>query len=70
MEYIAETANAWDIKNVHHWGKVLRGLIRDYQGWNRFLKSFTLKVFILNQLIVELYLLGFFDDNDVCVTIF
>ena len=50
--------------------KVLRGLIGDYEGQNRFLESFTLMVFILVQLVVGLYLLGLFDDNDVCVTIF
>ena len=38
-------------------GRVLRGLVRDYQGWNRVLKDFTLMVFMLRQLIVGLYLL-------------
>ncbi len=51
-------------------GRVLRGLVEDYQGWNRFLESFALMVFILGQLVVRLYLLGLFDGNNVCVTIF
>src|SRR6266498_2792891 len=51
-------------------GRVLRGLVGDYQGRNRFLESFALMIFILGQLVVRLYLLGLFDDNNVCVTIF
>jgi len=51
-------------------GRILRGLVGDYQGRNRFLKGFTLMVFILDQLVVGLYLLGLFDGNSVCVTIF
>ena len=51
-------------------GLVLRGRIRDYQGQNRILEGFTLIVFILGQLIVGLYLLGLFDGNNACVTIF
>jgi len=51
-------------------GRVLRGLIEDYQGQIRILKSFALMVFILEQLVVGLYLLGLFDDNNTCVTIF
>ncbi len=51
-------------------GRVLRRLVGDYQDQNRFLKGFALIVFILGQLIVGLYLLGLFDGNDVCVTIF
>ena len=50
--------------------RVLRRLVRNYQGQVRILKGFTLIVFILGQLIVELYLLGFFDGNNACVTIF
>ena len=49
-------------------GRVLRGLVGDYEGQNRFLKSFVLMVFILDQLVVGLYLLGLFDGNNVCVT--
>ena len=50
--------------------RVLKGLIRDYQDQNRFLKGFALMMFILSQLVVRLYLLGLFDSNDICVTIF
>src|SRR6266540_1837921 len=49
--------------------RVLRGLVGDYEGQNRFLKGFALMVFILGQLVVELYLLGLFDGNNACVTI-
>src|SRR6266542_5150864 len=51
-------------------GRVLSGLVGDYEGRNRFLEGFVLMVFILGQLIVGLYLLGLFDGNNVCVTIF
>ena len=51
-------------------GRVLRELVRDYQDRNRFLEGFTLMVFILDQLVVRLYLLGLFDGNNACVTIF
>ncbi len=51
-------------------GRVLRGLVGDYQDKNRVLKGFALMVFMLGQLIVELYLLGLFDGNNACVTIF
>ncbi len=51
-------------------GRILRELVGNYQGQNRFLKGFALMVFILDQLVVELYLLDLFDDNNVCVTIF
>src|SRR6266542_3748118 len=51
-------------------GRVLRGLVGDYQDKNRVLKGFVLMFFILGQLIVGLYLLGLFDDNNACVTIF
>ncbi len=51
-------------------GRVLRGLVGDYEGRNRFLKGFALMVFILGQLVVGLYLLGLFDGNNACVTIF
>ena len=51
-------------------GRVLRGLVGNYEGWNRFLKGFVLIVFILGQLVVGLYLLGLFDSNNVCVIIF
>src|SRR6266496_4707390 len=47
-------------------GLVLRGRIRDYQGQNRVLEGFALMVFILGQLIVELYLLDLFDGNSAC----
>ena len=50
--------------------RVLRGLVRDYQGRNNFLERFLLLVFILGQLVVRLYLLGFFDRNDIYITIF
>src|SRR6266536_5183457 len=51
-------------------GRVLRGLVGDYEGRNRFLESFALIIFILGQLVVRLYLLGLFDGNNACVTIF
>ncbi len=51
-------------------GRILRGLVEDYQSQNRVLEGFALMVFMLGQLIVELYLLGFFDDNNACATIF
>src|SRR6266540_2796849 len=51
-------------------GRILRGLVGDYQYRNRFLKGFALMVFILGQLVVGLYLLGLFDGNNACVTIF
>ncbi len=51
-------------------GRILRGLVEDYQGQNRVLKGFALMVFILGQLIVGLYLLDLFDSNNACVTIF
>ena len=56
--------------NLGREGRVLRGLVEDYQDWNRFLKGFALMIFILSQLVVGLYLLDFFDENDVYVTIF
>ena len=51
-------------------GRVLRGLVGDYEGRNRFLEGFVLMVFILGQLIVGLYLLGLFDGNNAYVTLF
>ena len=51
-------------------GKVLKGLVEDYQGQVRILEGFALMVFILEQLVVGLYLLGLFDGNNACVTIF
>src|SRR6266540_4877541 len=51
-------------------GRVLRGLVEDYQSRNRVLEGFALMVFMLGQLIVGLYLLGFFDDNNAYITIF
>ncbi len=51
-------------------GRVLRGLVEDYQGQNRILEGFALMVFMLGQLIVGLYLLSLFDGNNACVIIF
>ncbi len=51
-------------------GRVLRGLVEDYQDKNRVLEGFALMVFMLEQLIVGLYLLDLFDGNNACVTIF
>ena len=51
-------------------GRILRKLVGDYEGRNRFLESFALMVFILGQLVVGLYLLGLFDGHNVYVTIF
>src|SRR6266508_2428659 len=51
-------------------GRILRGLVGDYQDQNRVLEGFALMVFMLGQLIVGLYLLGLFDGNNACVTIF
>ena len=50
--------------------RVLRGFVEDYQDRNRVLEGFTLMVFMLKQLIVELYLLDLFDGNNACITIF
>ncbi len=50
--------------------RVLKELVRDYESQNRFLKGFALIMFILGQFVVGLYLLGLFDGNNVCVTIF
>src|SRR6266508_1885461 len=50
--------------------RVLRGLVGNYQDQNKILKGFVLIVFMLGQLIIGLYLLGLFDSNNVCVTIF
>ena len=43
--------------------RVLRELVRNYEGRYRVLKGFALMVFIFEKLIVGLYLLGFFDGN-------
>ena len=51
-------------------GRVLRGLIGDYQNWSRTLEGFVLIIFILGQLVVRLYLLDFFDGNNICITVF
>ncbi len=51
-------------------GRVLRGFVRNYQGQIRVLKGFILIVFILRQLMVGLYLLDLFDDNNTYITIF
>jgi len=51
-------------------GLVLRRRVRDYQSQNRVLKGFALMVVILGQLIVGLFLLGLFDGNNACITIF
>src|SRR6266498_1048729 len=51
-------------------GRVLRGLVGDYEDRNRFLEGFALMVFILGQLVVGLYILGLFDGNNACITIF
>ncbi len=56
--------------NLEREGRVLKGLVGDYQSQNKFLKGFALTVFILGQLVVRLYLLNLFDGNDVCVIIF
>src|SRR6266542_410330 len=58
------------VEDLGREGRVLRGLVWDYEGQNRFLEGFVLMVFILGQLIVGLYLLGLFDGNNACVTIF
>ncbi len=50
--------------------KVLKGLVGEYQGQVRVLESFALMVFILEPLMVGLYLLGLFDSNNIYVTIF
>src|SRR6266540_2986442 len=44
-------------------GRVLRGLVRNYESQYRVLEGFVLMVFILRKLIVGLYLLGLFDSN-------
>jgi len=50
--------------------RVLKGLIRNYQGQVRVLEGFILMVFILGQLVVGLYLLDLFDGNNTYITIF
>src|SRR6266542_6450835 len=50
--------------------RVLRGLIEDYQDWSRTLEGFVLMVFILEQLVIGLYLLDFFDGNNNYVIVF
>ncbi len=56
--------------NLEKKNRILKEFIRDYQSQNKFLKGFTLMMFILDQLVIGLYLLRFFDKNDVCVIIF
>ena len=56
--------------NLGREGRVLRGLVGNYEGRNRFLEGFALMVFILGQLVVGLYLLDLFDGNNAYVTIF
>ncbi len=51
-------------------GRVLRGLVGDYQDQSKVLKGYVLMVFILRQLVIRLYLLDFFDDNNSYVTVF
>ena len=51
-------------------GRILKGLIGDYQDQVRILEGFALMIFILGQLVVRLYLLGLFDGNNACVIIF
>ncbi len=51
-------------------GRVLRRLVGDYQDQNKILKGFILMVFILEQLIIELYLLNLFNYNNAYVIIF
>ncbi len=51
-------------------GKVLRRFVRNYQDQVKVLGSFALMMFILEQLVIELYLLSLFDSNNTCVTIF
>jgi len=51
-------------------GRILKGLVKNYQSSNQMLEGFLLSVFILGQLVVGLYLLDFFDENDICITIF
>ncbi len=50
--------------------RILKGLVRDYQDQVRILESFILIVFILEKLVIRLYLLDFFDSNNTCVIIF
>ena len=42
-------------------GRVLRGLVGNYEGQYRILEGFTLMILILGKLIVGFYLLGLFD---------
>ncbi len=50
--------------------RVLKELVRNYEGWYRILKNFALIIFILGKLIVKLYLLVFLMAFDVYVTFF
>ncbi len=59
-------------KNYHLKRKkrILKGLIGNYQGQNKVLKRFILIVFILEQLVIELYFLSLFNKNDIYIIIF
>jgi len=50
--------------------KILRKFVKNYQGWSRVLKGFILIIFILKQLVIRLYLLDFFDNNNTYIIIF
>ncbi len=69
---LQETVKELEGKNYYlkRKGRVLRKIIEDYQDQVKILENFTLMVFILGQLMIGLYLLGFFDDNNACITIF
>ncbi len=51
-------------------GQILKELVRNYQSQFRILKDFILIVFILEQVVVGLYLLELFDNSNICIIIF
>ncbi len=71
-EKLQETIKRLGRKNYYlgREGKVLRGLVGNYQSQIKILKGFALMGCILEQLVVGLYLLGLFDGNNACVIIF
>src|SRR6266498_1438698 len=62
---LQETVEELERKNYYleQEDRVLKGLVGNYKGQYRVLKSFALMVFILEELIVGLYLLGLFNGN-------
>ncbi len=72
IERLQETVKELKRRNYYlgQEGRVLRGLVGDYQARHRVLEGFALMVFMLGQLIVELYFLGLFNGNNTYITIY